>query len=116
SFTYACTDLACDFTDTSSDPGGSIASRSWTFGDGNSSTAQNPSHTYGADGSYTVTLTVTDNEGASDSASQTVSVSGGGSGGGDITLSVSPRMTGPWANADLSWSPADGGNVAVYRD
>src|SRR5690606_7846171 len=53
SFSYSCTDLACDFTDTSSDPDGSIASRSWTFGDGNGSTAQNPSHTYGADGSYT---------------------------------------------------------------
>ncbi len=32
---------------------------SWTFGDSNSSTAQNPSHTYAAVGSYTVALTAT---------------------------------------------------------
>ena len=32
---------------------------SWDFGDGNSSTEQNPSHVYGATGSYDVTLTVT---------------------------------------------------------
>jgi PKD repeat protein len=33
---------------------------SWSFGDGASSPAQNPSHTYGAAGSYHVVLTVTD--------------------------------------------------------
>jgi hypothetical protein len=31
----------------------------WNFGDGNSSTAQNPSHTYAAPGLYLVTLTIT---------------------------------------------------------
>ncbi len=31
----------------------------WDFGDGNTSTEENPSHTYAADGQYTVTLTVT---------------------------------------------------------
>ena len=31
-------------------------SYSWTFGDGNVSTENNPSHNYGTDGSYTVTL------------------------------------------------------------
>ena len=34
---------------------------SWTFGDGGSSTTQNPAHTYAAEGSYYVTLTATDN-------------------------------------------------------
>ncbi|MFE9428031.1 PKD domain-containing protein [Kitasatospora sp. NPDC006697] len=33
---------------------------SWNFGDGGTSTAQNPSHTYTAAGTYTATLTVTD--------------------------------------------------------
>ncbi len=38
---------------------GSVSSWSWTFGDGGTSTAQNPSHTYNTAGSYTVTLTAT---------------------------------------------------------
>src|SRR6266576_3888557 len=63
-FTSSCSALACSFTSTSSDPDGSIASYAWTFGDGATSTAQNPSHTYAAGGTYTVTLTVTDNQGA----------------------------------------------------
>ena len=32
---------------------------SWTFGDGGSSTAASPNHTYADDGTYTVSLTVT---------------------------------------------------------
>jgi len=35
----------------------------WDFGDGNTSTATNPSYTYGADGTYDVTLTATSDSG-----------------------------------------------------
>src|SRR5207247_4453457 len=74
-FTFSCSGLGCNFTSTSSDPDGTIASYSWTFGDATSSTLQNPSHTYGAAGSYTVTLRVTDNQGAqSTTTSKTVTV------------------------------------------
>src|SRR5437870_1237296 len=74
-FTFSCTGLRCSFTSTSSDPDGSIAGYSWTFGDGGTATAQNPSHTYGTGGSYTVTLTVSDNQGATSSpVSKTVTV------------------------------------------
>ncbi|MCP3917374.1 MAG: PKD domain-containing protein, partial [bacterium] len=48
--------LAVTFSDLSS---GEVASRSWNFGDGGTSTMQSPSHTYVADGDYTVSLTVT---------------------------------------------------------
>jgi PKD repeat protein len=47
----------------SADPDGSIAGYAWSFGDGQTSTAANPSHSYVA-GSYTARLTVTDNLGA----------------------------------------------------
>lgn len=57
-------------TSGSTDPDGSIASRSWAYGDGQSGSAD--SHTYAATGNYTATLTVTDNAGAS--ASTTVAV------------------------------------------
>ena len=75
SFTFNCSDLSCSFASTSTDPDGTISAYSWTFGDGGTSNAQNPSYSYGAAGSYSVTLTVTDNQGAtSGPLSQTVSV------------------------------------------
>ncbi len=73
-FTSSCSTLTCNFTSTSSDPDGTIASYAWTFGDGGTSTAQNPSYTYGAAGTYTVTLTVTDNQGATNAVSHSVTV------------------------------------------
>ena len=74
-FTSTCRELTCSFTSTSSDPDGSIASYSWTFGDGDTAGTQSPSHTYGSAGTYTVTLTVTDDQGATGSASDSVTVS-----------------------------------------
>ena len=73
-FTSSCSALNCSFTSTSSDPDGTIASYSWNFGDGATSTAQNPSRTYSAGGSYSVRLTVTDNRGATNFITKTVTV------------------------------------------
>jgi PKD repeat protein len=59
---------------TSSDPDGTIAGYSWTFGDGGVGTGATTSHLYGSAGTYTVTLTVTDNNGAVDTVSHSVTV------------------------------------------
>ena len=74
----------------------------WNFGDNNTSTSAAPSHTYAADGSYTVTLEVRDANNVSHSSSQTVTIStavtppptttppasSGGGGGGSMPLAL----------------------------
>ena len=50
-------------------------SRIWNFGDGNTSTDQNPTHTYYEVGNYTVTLKVSNIDGTSSKLS-TITVSG----------------------------------------
>ena len=59
------------FTDASTDV---PQSWSWNFGDGNTSTLQNPTHTYAANGTYTVTLTVSNTVG-NDVSTQSVTIS-----------------------------------------
>ncbi len=54
--------LTVSFTDASTD---SPASWHWDFGDGQTSTSQNPSHEYTAAGQYIVTLTATNAQGSS---------------------------------------------------
>ncbi|ALW86585.1 hypothetical protein AUC43_16750 [Hymenobacter sedentarius] len=44
----------------------------WTFGDGTTSTAQNPSHCYAAAGTYAVTLQATNSAGANTSAATSI--------------------------------------------
>jgi PKD repeat protein len=60
SATTGCAPLAVDFTDqTIFGP----TSWTWDFGDGGTSTTQNPSHAYGNTGSFTVSLTASNAEG-----------------------------------------------------
>jgi len=60
------------FAETSSVSVGSIASYSWNFGDGNSSTNQSPNYTYTLFGTYVPTLTVGSNQGCLGSAVNTL--------------------------------------------
>lgn len=65
--------LVVQFSSTGSyDPEAGPLTYAWTFGDGSSSTAGAPAHTYAAVGSYTATLTVTDSQGLTDSKSVTI--------------------------------------------
>ncbi len=56
--------LAVEFTDESLSVGHPITGWLWDFGDGESSTEQNPSHTYEDDGVFKVTLTATNDVGS----------------------------------------------------
>ena len=73
-FFHSVNGFATNFTDTSQDTDGNIASRQWVFGDGASATAANPTHTYTTAGTYLVTLTVTDDDGATDQTSASVTI------------------------------------------
>ncbi len=84
SFTYSANNLSVNFTDTSSASNASIASREWSFGDGNSSSETNPVHVYSQAGSYSVTLTVTDSNGLTDSSDQEITVTAGDGGGSGL--------------------------------
>jgi gliding motility-associated-like protein len=61
-----CIPLVDTFTDQSIAGSGTITSWTWNFGDGATSTAQNPVHTYATQGTYTVSLTVQNSKGCRD--------------------------------------------------
>lgn len=63
-FNFVTSGLTVYFTDTSSDPDGSIIAWAWDFGDGTNSTLQHPSHTFTQANTYIVRLTVTDDDSA----------------------------------------------------
>ena len=58
----------------STSTGQNISSYQWSFGDGQTGTGQNVSHTYAQAGTYQATLTVQSNGGCSDNITQTVTV------------------------------------------
>lgn len=59
---------------TSSNTSGDVTSYNWDFGDTNTSTDPNPSHTYASAGDYTVTLTVTSSAGCENFVQQDITV------------------------------------------
>lgn len=73
SSTNFCLGNQVSFTNTST--GVAPLSYAWSFGDGNTSTLQNPSHTYSATGIYNARLIVTDGTGCKDTLTRVISVS-----------------------------------------
>jgi PKD repeat protein len=120
SFTADCEALTCTFTDTSTDPDGSVVAWSWSFGDGATSSAQHPQHTYGADGAYTVTLVVTDDDGATGETSQNIEVAAADdpppADPDAIELSANGYKVRGIKHVDLVWSGAQGNQVHLFRD
>jgi PKD repeat protein len=112
--------LTVAFTDTST---GGPTSWAWDFGDpgsgaANGSTLQNPSHTYNADGTYTVKLTATNANGFTTKTltnyvtvltAPTANFSGAPtSGAGPLTVSFTDSSTG--APTSWSWNFGDPGS------
>jgi PKD repeat protein len=115
SFTYSCPDLSCDFDGSgSSDSDGSLVSYDWAFGDGSTASGSTASHTYGAAGTYSVTLTVTDDGDLTDDDQQSVTVSDPPS--GEPTLVGSKRKVKGKHVIDLTWSNVPWPVIYVFRD
>jgi cytochrome c len=70
------------------DPDGDTLSYQWTFGDGATSTAASPSHTYTANGNYTAQLKVTDSTGRTAFANVQITV---GNTAPVVTITVPPN-------------------------
>ena len=92
--------LTVSFTGSGEDSDGTIVSYEWDFGDGGSSTLQNPTHTYNNIGVYTATLTVTDNDGITGSDSVTIIVTESATGSW-----VTPVAAAASSNATISYTP-----------
>ncbi len=79
SYAENCTNLSCTFDGTgSTDPDGSIATHTWSFGDNGTATGGTTNHTYANPGTYPVTLTVVDDDGAQASTTKSVTVTNPG--------------------------------------
>ena len=108
--------LTVSFTDQST---GTVTSWSWTFGDGGSSSQQNPSHQYTSAGTYTVSLTVSGPKGsdtetrtgyiAVTAAAAPVAQFAGDPTGGDAPLTVSFTDQSTGTVTSWSWTFGDGG-------
>jgi hypothetical protein len=72
--TCFCEDPTIEFINQSTSVHSPIIEWQWSFGDGASSSLQNPSHTYDSPGTYTITLLVTTELGCADELTATVSL------------------------------------------
>jgi PKD repeat protein len=111
-FTYTTDNLTVDFTDTSTDDG-TITDWEWDFGDGATSTEQNPSHTYPASGTYLVTLNVTDDEDNTDVVSKEVTVTEDEGGTQASQVEYNEDGTAAQANSGATFSVSNTGATDV---
>ncbi len=113
--------LDVTFTDLST--GSGITSWSWDFGDDNTSSAQNPQHTYTAAGTYTVSLTVFNSDcdkTETKTAYVTVSeaptadfTSDGTSGDAPLTVAFTDQSSG--TPTSWAWNFGDGGTSTAQN-
>src|SRR6266496_2756500 len=105
-FTSSCSGMTCSFLSTSSDPDGTVATYSWSFGDGAPMvTTPTVTHMYGPSGTFIVSLTVRDNQGATNSIQHSVTVPANATTG---NLTVSTSTTGSSLDPDGYTATVDG--------
>lgn len=118
-FTYSCTNSnTVAFKNTSAL---CPTATNWNFGDGNTSTQTNPTHTFASPGTYTITLTVGGPDNAPSTTSQTINILGlatqvitnnncFGDNNGSATVNVIPVSAAPFF---YSWNTTPAQNIAT---
>ncbi|MBI5856230.1 MAG: PKD domain-containing protein [Sphingobacteriales bacterium] len=110
---------AINFTNTSTGP--PTLSYIWDFGDGNFSPLPNPSHTYTANGTYTVTLVTSSTAGCVDTFRSNPIVIGGFTTSFSSPLSVCINQTVNFTNTSTpapvssNWTFGDGGTANIIN-
>ncbi|AKA36092.1 PKD domain-containing protein [Flagellimonas lutaonensis] len=94
--------LEVSFTGSNSTDDVGVVSYTWDFGDGETSTEVNPSHTFTFAGSFEVSLTVEDEEGLTDTATITIEVEDNNpSGITDFEVIIAPNPADQTANISV---------------
>lgn len=119
--TSGCFPFPVQFTDLSVSQTGSITNYSWDFGDGDTSSLPDPSHTYTSAGNFSVTLKATNNYGCTKTFSKTkyIEIKGGVNADfantnpsrcvAPVTVNFNNTSTGPGSLTYL-WNFGDGTN------
>jgi hypothetical protein len=98
------------------DPDGTIAAYEWDFGDGTSSTSQNPTKSYANTGQYTIRFRVRDNSNAWSAYVQDTITVGTGSTAPLISASVGTASASSYQSTDGNYPPGaalDGNDLAT---
>ncbi|MES2512996.1 MAG: PKD domain-containing protein [Bacteroidota bacterium] len=95
----SCVGNTTQFVDSSKTVSGAIVSWAWNFGDGQSSTIQNPQHSFSSTNTFTVSLIATSSVGCKDTISKVVTV-----------------IPGPNADFSISPNPVEALEVATFTD
>lgn len=99
-----------NYSFTNSSTGG--VTYSWSFGDGNTSTAVNPTHTYSANGNYYICLTISDsNQACSDVFCDSIGVTNVNSGPCNIVAGFTSTDNG---SGNYSFTNTSTGNIVAY--
>ncbi len=96
------------------DPDGSIASYTWSFGDGATGTGRSVTHAYASPGAYAVQLTVRDNDGQSATSTHTLTVHALPQAAFGFAPSLPRELTATTFDASSSFTPDPGTTLSTY--
>lgn len=97
--TTSCVGNATQFIDSTKTLSGGITGWQWNFGDSQSSTIQNPQHSYGSANNYTVSLIATSSLGCKDTIYKTITV-----------------ISGPTADFSINPNPVEALETTYFTD